>query len=288
MVPWTEFQTIIFERGISVYQAQDHQWTYRSSASPVNVGSPDDVSTNVGVRPVVAVLPWKLVPPVGLILPSTKGRFLDIYRSELAPAMSPSLFYMMGAALYHCKRLAWWYADECYRLSQTPANLQEGHERIVLGGAEEPYFEFEALVTVIVRCFDTLRYSLWHRWGDKGSCPNSYERAVNAIVNCPDEIMHWLVHGLENIYRKAKNYRHCIQHYVDLGSTSWAMAELRAEGIWSTIVRIPDNPEVRSAKRFAFDQDIDSLTLGWQLCTETFGTIDTTLGSGNLSLQAHG
>lgn len=281
MLPWAEFQAVLFERGIALDKEKDHEWQYRSSVAPLNIASPNNVFVSVGVRPIVVVL-----PSVDLVIPTTKGRFLDIYRSELVTDVSRSLLYMMGAALYHCKRLAWWYANESARVAKMPLDVR--HKSIVLGGTEEPYFEFEALVTVIVRCFDTLRYSLWRLWGNRGSCPSSYERVVDALINCPDVIMSQLAHNRENVYLKAKSYRDCIQHYCDFGSTSWSMAELLHGNIWSVIVRIPDNPEVRSDRQFKFDQNIDSLTFGWELCNQMFALIDSVLGSGSLSMQTDG
>jgi hypothetical protein len=187
----------------------------------------------------------------------------------------------MGAVLYHCKTLAQWYANECLRFSQE-LNKPDGINKVVIT-PEEPYFEFESLVTGIVRGYDTLRYALWNQWGRNGSCPSSYERTVNALVSCPPQVLTRLQSSRDNYYSKAKEYRHCIQHYVDFGSASWAMMDLLRESVWSVIVRVPDNPEARSSRSFRFNQNVDALTLGWELCTEMFAVIDVALGPGVLS-----
>jgi len=82
---------------------------------------------------------------------------------------------------------------------------------------------------------------------------------------------------------KTKKYRDCIQHYVNIGSSSWAMMEQLQDSVWSAIVRIPDNPEARSEHLFIFYKNVDTLTMGWKLLTEFFAIVDTLLGSGSLS-----
>ena len=36
------------------------------------------------------------------------------------------------------------------------------------------------------------------------------------------------------------------------------------------LLRIPDNPEVKSAKKFTFGRDLDAMTYGWELITDLF------------------
>jgi hypothetical protein len=237
----------------------------------------------IQAAPVVASLLWK-PKRVDSLLPATRGRLLDIYPTELMSTASRSLIYMMQSSIYHCLSLARWYSDECTRHSQWLHSFPTNIDKQVFVPSD-PYYEFEALVTSIVRGYDTLRYVLWKQWGGGGSIPNSYGRVVDAIVGCPQELSGRLQSSRDGAYSRAKEYRDCIQHYVDVGSSSWAMMELLQESVWSVIVRVPDNPEARSSKKWVFSGNHDALTLGWELCTELFGVIDAALAKGRLSLM---
>jgi hypothetical protein len=39
-------------------------------------------------------------------------------------------------------------------------------------------------------------------------------------------------------------------------------------GVWSVLMRIPDNPEVKSRVAFTFAKGLDALTYGWELTNE--------------------
>ena len=39
-----------------------------------------------------------------------------------------------------------------------------------------------------------------------------------------------------------KDHRDCLEHYADVGSSSWIMVE-KEDGIWHVLARVPDNPE---------------------------------------------
>ena len=271
----------MLERGVPLHKGDTGEWHFSNSHLSIGMASPAVAMTELKLRPVVASLLWK-PKRVDSLLPATGGRLLDIYPTELMKTASRSLIYMMQSSLYHCLALARWYSDECTRhglwLLSFPAKIDK---QVFV--PSDPYYEFEALVTAIVRGYDTLRYALWKKWGGGGSIPSSYGRVVDAMVGCPREVAVRLQSSRDGAYSRAKEYRDCIQHYVDVGSSSWAMMELLRESVWSVIVRVPDNPEARSSNRWVFSGNHDALTLGWELCTELFGVIDVALGQGRLS-----
>jgi hypothetical protein len=281
LFPWKEFDAVVLERGVSLHKINTGEWHFSNTHQPPGMTTPAVAMAELKLRPVVASLPWK-PKRVDLLLPATGGRLLDMYPTELMSKASRSLIYMMQSSLYHCLALARWYSDECTRHSEWLLRFPHNIDKQVFGPSD-PYFEFEALVTAIVRGYDMLRYALWKKWGRGGSIPNSYERVVDAMVGCPREVAVRLQSSRDGAYSRAKGYRDCIQHYVDVGSSSWAMMELLRESVWSVIVRVPDNPEARSSNRWVFSGNHDALTLGWELCTELFGVIDVALGQGNLS-----
>ncbi len=283
MIPWQEFDAAILECGVSLSKGADGQWQDQSERT---FSTPDDVAALLGLRPVVAQLDqWP--EPVRLLLPATAGRLLEIYPSELMSGISRSLSFTMSAALYHCGSLARLYAAECSRAYLWASEAFEGEDRIVLR-ASDHYFEFEALVTTVIRGYEMLRYDLWRRWGNGGSCPRSFEGVVDAMPGCPAETVSSLRISRDATYSGAKRYRDCIHHNTDIGSASWAMLQLLDGRVWSLIVRVPDNPESKSASMFTFGQDIDALSLGWQYCTELFALVDQALNEGRLSSSGKG
>ena len=58
------------------------------------------------------------------------------------------------------------------------------------------------------------------------------------------------------------------------------MKFVRRRKVPAVLVRIPDNPEVRSqdASKYRFDQDLDALTYAWELSTELFAVIELSFG----------
>ena len=280
MFPWHEFDTVLFERGVSLSKESDNLWRYQSAQENMYESIPAAVQGKLNLRPIVVIGPCGDLR-IKAVLPSTQGRLLNIYRSELMMKIPRSSLFLMGAVLYHCKALAQWYTDQCSSYSSFPHKPDAN--RVVIGGVEEPYFEFESLITAIVRGYDTLRYALWNKWGDKSGCPSSFTRALKRCKALPPGLQHRLQVSNDKFLSKAKEYRDCVQHYIDFGSTSWAMMELLHDSVWSIIVRVPDNPEARSRDRFQFHQNVDALTLGWELATEFFAVVDNLLGSGCLS-----
>ncbi|HVU46225.1 MAG TPA: hypothetical protein VHD85_08865, partial [Terracidiphilus sp.] len=191
--------------------------------------------------------------------------------------------YVLSANIYHCLALTNWYTKNCNAYANSHQKMGMEGDRSVTP-SRDPFFEFEALVTAIVRGFDTLRYALWKKWGGRGTTPSSYEKVLGGLQKCPEPIFKRLCLSATESYTQAKKYRHCIQHYVDMGSGSWAMFERTPSRAWSVIVRVPDNPEARSSNKWQFSQNLDALSMGWELCTELFCIVAISLGHAHLCL----
>jgi hypothetical protein len=65
------------------------------------------------------------------------------------------------------------------------------------------------------------------------------------------------------------DYRDCIIYNapIDFGLGTGSMQKLDG-GVWSVLMRIPDNPEVKSRAAFTFAKGLDALTYGWELTNE--------------------
>jgi hypothetical protein len=265
--PWNEFDNILFERGLSLQKQPDGSWSHGSGSLARAVPFPESVQHQLGVRPIIASGPCGN-ERVDLVLPSTYGRLLDIYLSELNSRLPRAMLFVMGAMLYHCKTLARLYAEECRRhSSRWPGYMADGttppwaEAQNVVITPHEHFFEFEALMTAIVRGYEYLRFPLWARYGQGSSTPRNFSEVLKK-VRLPITIAKRLCHSHNSYYKRAKKYRDCIQHNVDMGSSSWAMMERLDQSIWSILVRIPDNPDSKSRSKFIFHQKLDALTLG--------------------------
>ncbi|MCX5847739.1 MAG: hypothetical protein NTW12_15515 [Deltaproteobacteria bacterium] len=147
---------------------------------------------------------------------------------------------------------------------------------------EDLFYEFEALVTAVVRGYEYIRYPIWEKYESGKGTPRNFELTINKCT-FPPEIKERIHRSSKLCYEPAKAIRHCIQHNVDIGSSSWCMFEKQMNLFWSLIVRIPDNPEAKSATAFTFHRGLDALTAGWEYVTEFFAVADIIIGKGDLS-----
>ena len=198
----------------------------------------------------------------------------DLMNRPLAPdTVYPvyHLSYLLGAVGYHCQRLAEIYADIARHYCQITQIPGHGDNDVATFGYQtEPYYEFEALIGAARRTYDSARYVLWRRFGSKkSSAPRSLERLLKAPTNMPDTLHQRLARSWQNFGVPLTNYRDCIHHYVpvDFGLAS-AFMRRHSSRAWTTTIRIPDNPEVRSKNQFTFALDRDALTYAWELADE--------------------
>lgn len=191
------------------------------------------------------------------------------------------LQYLLGAVGYHCQQLAELYAQVALRyseISQIPGHGDKS-DAGTFGYQTEPYYEFEALVGAARRSYDTLRYLLWQRFGNtKGSTPRSLEALLKTNNQIPEQLQKQLKASWDGYGVLLTQYRDCIHHYVpvDFGLAS-AFMRRHASRAWTTTIRIPDNPEARSKKRFSFILGRDALTYAWELSDEVLQVVMTTV-----------
>ncbi len=285
-VQWTQFDKIIFERGICISKNLSGEWFYENSEDHMSVSDPGHVIASLGVRPVLAEGLSKGTR-VSLILPAIKGRLLEVYRSELD--LPEPLKYLMGSILYHCSVLARFYAYECtifasqYQKIAGRKNLtSRSEEKRFVTRLEEPLYSFETLMTKIIIAYESLRYSVWKKYKSGNTIPKNY---LDTVKSCkfPSAIGKRIKLSTENCYLPAKKYKNCIQQNVDIGSSSWCVFEKKFQLLWHLVVHIPDNPEEKSSNAFTFDQGFDALTVAWEYVSEFFSLTDITIGDGNLS-----
>ena len=277
---WEEFVEIIFEHGIVLERISDG-WRCATSEKGMSFSTVKQFCSYSGFRPVL-VLGFAGKAKYESVIPFNHGRLLDVYRGELSQQASRNALFLMGACLYHLKSLARWYSIFCKDYARFP-RIPEANRTVTTD--ETPYFQFEALIMDVVRGYNVLRYPIWTKWGNKNGVPNSFERALDRAQGIPEELRQVLEERRQVLIR-VKEYRDCIQHYVDLGSSSWLMLE-KKDDIWKVLARVPDNPERRSEKHFEFQGNRDALTLGWQYITEFFQTVALFYERTDLFQQPH-
>jgi hypothetical protein len=271
---------VIFEKGIEISHGEDGVWFYKSSLTKQSVANRAEVSKKYSARPILlsTCVAAGDKRQITLLFPTEGNQVLELEQTDLQqmaivkdiPMIHQfNLNYIIGAVVYHCKRLAERYSEICSTFSQGPTGSHHRIDRAIFSGQFEAYYEFEALITAATRAYDTTRHVLWRAFGGRGSVPSSFERTLRLCDGLPmdlDEQLHlsWAQFGT-----KIKDYRDCIQHYVPIGGPMSAARMVKLQGdIWSTTLWIPNNPEARSHKKFRYDSEIDALTYGWELTNE--------------------
>jgi hypothetical protein len=182
-----------------------------------------------------------------------------------------NLAYVVGAVVYHCKCLADCYAliaRNMLQISSKPGYPDVQHSSY--GYQLEPYYELDALLTAARRAYDASRYVLWTVYGPgRGHLPSNFKKTIPACKKLPQELRETLVTSWETYGEELTRYRDCITHYspVDFALGTASMQRL-PDGIWSVLMRIPDNPAAKSQAAFTFARRLDALTYGWELCNE--------------------
>jgi hypothetical protein len=102
--------------------------------------------------------------------------------------------------------------------------------------------------------------------------PRSLETLLKTRSDIPEALHERLSASWQNFGVPLTRYRDCIHRYVpvDFGLAS-ALMRRHPLGVWMTSVRIPDDPEVRSKKRFTFILGRDALPCGWELADGVLG-----------------
>lgn len=200
-----------------------------------------------------------------------------------------NLAYVASSVVYHCKRLADAYSGialDMVRMSSIPGHVDASF--VSYSYQLEPYFELDALLTAARRAYDTSRYILWGAFGpDKGGIPSNFKKTLRACRSLPLELKAILEQSWETYGEQLTDYRDCIMHYspIDFGFSTANMQKLDG-GVWSVLMRIPDNPDAKSQAAFTFSNGLDALTYGWELTNEILRVATAiTKGAANSSLK---
>jgi len=262
----------VYEFGLEA-TLQPSGWVVSSAEStePEVFASLSEVSAKLGHFPCLITERYADCHESSSLLRTDSRRRFGLGISGLLGRLTPDalytphhIAYLVGALAYHCERMAETYAAICRNyvdISRSFSSLPGGpSERAVFQNQTEPYYEFDAAVTAALRAYDTSRYLLWRRFGS-GELPSSFERVLRAKSNAPAELYARLKQSWDDFGVTIKEYRDCIQHYVpiDLGISSVDMRRVAGE-YWSVRVRIPDDPSVRSKRRFTYALGHDALS----------------------------
>lgn len=265
---------IVFEQGLTLHRDGQH-WlvanTPRDNQRHVRV--PAEITDQYGLRPVLATERFDDGSKRTLLLAQSKPGLFGLHITDIQQTMlrteemhstTSTLLYLLGALEYHCVRLCEDYAAACEDFHRFPATLTN-HSRVVFGGRGDCYYEFEALVTTIRRVYDALRFPLWHFFGPgKGHLPLSYYKTFPLCNRLPSGLAQDIRENWDTLGSRMKEYRDCIQHYAPVAySQGTVYMERGPADAWTMRALIPDNPEIRTAKRFTFSHNLDALTLGW-------------------------
>jgi hypothetical protein len=223
-------------------------------------------------------------PPLWLLTNQRTGRALEVENTELMtrPLDGRSLFeirnlnYHLGAAIYHCKRLALAYAELCSsadRLSKIPGAADMN--RFIHQGADDAYYEFDACVTAARRVYDVLKFPLWKFFNSRHP---GHPPGLEHVLQRADQLRPALKAAIEKSWQswgmKAREYRDSIAHWVPIEFGLGSADMLRLEcGAWRALIRIPDNPIARSRQKFTYTQGFDALTFCHELVAEVSGLL---------------
>jgi hypothetical protein len=184
-----------------------------------------------------------------------------------------ALSYDVGATLHHCASLAKAYGSIVNNFQRTlsiESNPISKSDLVVFGNQEEPYYELDALLSASRRAYDKIGHYVWHAFeGAGGGMPDNMSQTLDRLKTCPQPLANRLRNSWTTVGERLKDYRDCTQHFasVDIGFGAVMMKNLR-EGVWRAWARIPDNPEVKSKKRFTYRLELDALSYGWNVANE--------------------
>jgi hypothetical protein len=271
---------ITYEKGLELRLLADYRWYFQSvGAGHVPIAcDPRAVLSTYHVQPLLYSEAFADgTRRTHLVL--ADGTLFGLRTSCLyqrAPTVFPIFMkayivdYIVGALGYHCQRLAELYAEITRHFSSIQLFQDNPEGFATFQGQPEPYYEFDAFITVARRTYDYTRYLLWYSFGQRrSSTPSSFRRTLDNCKNLPAAFAERLEKSWTRFGDKLTDYRDCIQHYIALDSrNSTAYMQRLPEGPWSMSVWLPDNPKQKSSASFTFSARIDALTYAWQLTNE--------------------
>ncbi len=234
-----------------------------------------------GLRPVLVTEARESGDALDVLL-SAEGKFLELEASSLyfqAPKnislllKKLALGYDVGAVVYHCRQLANAYAAasrEFARIRAIPGHPESESGYVSFGYQAVPYYELDALLSAVRRVYDKTAHLAWEAFGGTGGgMPDNIADMLKRCRNVPRDVADRLKSSWDTVGCKVKDYRDCTQHFAstDIGQCTLTMARLDG-GVWTTSALIPDNPGVKSKKKFSYASHLDALTYGWGVTSE--------------------
>jgi len=247
-----------------------------------------------GLRPVLCI---ESRPTEDLeLLQSKDATPLELQVSALSAAATANvailfktfaLAYDAGAVLYHCRNLAKAYSAVVARFEQIrqiagyPASESEF---VQFGYQPEPYYELDALLSASRRVYDKIAHCVWEAFEGGGGMPNNIADVLLRLRSCPLPLAERLRNSWTCFGERLKDFRDCTQHFAstDLGFGNITMKRLDGE-IWAAWARIPDNPEVKSKKKFTYTLGHDALTYGWEVSNEVISLATEAVAASSVS-----
>lgn len=276
---------IIYEKGIEVVPNDNGIWHYRSVRGGDFIPwKPQLTEKKYGLRPLLKVYRGIKELQEDLLSP-TNPSCLDLYfevetsllcklsEKHLSVEQFHDLVYILGALAYHCKRLAYSYCDIALRFATSKCRFEgeETGQTFAPMHTCEPLYEFDALITAAIRCYEMIRIVLCSIFPMGGNFPKSLKKFFNQCSNrLPKVLADRLSESWQNYGSQAKHYRDFIQHYYTLTKTGWLLPTMNHLGnnLWTVSIILPDNPELHSRKKFSFEKKIDALSYAWSIADE--------------------
>lgn len=214
-------------------------------------------------------------PGFDLVWQNLDDQAARMLSEELRP-LARNTVYILGAVTHHLRNLGALYSDIPRRHFIGPVAGHFKGERVVLHREIEPYFEIEALITAIVRSYETMRYFLWSRYGSGLDCPRKFSLVVEAL-ELPNHL------GVDALlwrdrYVRLRDYRDCLQHNAHFGARLPFSMAVRVSGYWALFNRLPDNPEAKSYERFTFAEELDALRFAWTAANDVVEMVCAVFG----------
>lgn len=212
---------------------------------------------------------------------TTNGESLELQASALSSSSAGNmavfpkvlaLAYDAGAVVHHCRNLAKTYSDivaQHERIRSIKGYEESASGFASFGFQAEPYYELDALLSASRRVYDKTGNVVWQAFEGGSGMPRNMTELLDRLKFCPQPLAARLKNSWTNVGKKLKDYRDCTQHFAstDIGMGTVTMKHL-GDDIWVAWARIPDNPEVKSKKKFNYKCGFDALTYGWEVANE--------------------
>lgn len=123
------------------------------------------------------------------------------------------------------------------------------------------YFEFDAIVSNLRRTWDRLGAILWYSMNNrKPDSPSSFPDALARIKNLNLDFRTQLESAWSENGKQLRDYRDNVHHFGELHGGFWPASMSKDNNAWVASFRIPDNPEVKSNRKFTYRMHRDALT----------------------------